>query len=866
MTWAVDLDAPSAAPNGGWESLWTSVAWLGVEEAHRDFRTVDDPTVDHRVTVRFDRPRAIAGVRVRFRSGYRPRRIILEPHGASHIDVEPEADDLQVPVDAALSGFTLTMPAGCGAAATPGVLRLRSLAITPADAPDAPPEPRLELEAFDGTRHRPAMPLTVAPLELSDHAALWIDPGRPVRAIGLRLLRIDTVGAPDLLAAWLGELPTEVGRPTARGERIVLEPPTGASRPFRLPLPSWRAFVMRLEAVDLDPEPLEPVEPRARSGVPDAWRGTTGDTLGRALRAREWSLDIARALVDPPRHAAALGCPGADARVGVSPSGRLLLRPPPGAPRGRSHTGCVSADLDLGTDRPRRVHHPDGLDLVGADGRRITLRVAGDVLRVDGAGAVRLDHFDGLTPLGRNRPLDCPTLRWPDGRPFGGHASGALHFNLADAPGPLAGPRFASVELPDPTFDRLLQGIFETAPRFLQRGARTCYGIWPSVYTGDIFGLEEDYLFYGMALWGAAETGLEAFRATYLTDAHLAKSHYLHDLRNALTPWQAERLLAIAGRRFQDLDPSEQARIVSLGRWIRDQRAGDPLDLLPPHRYGGDLSFPARALHTDAIGCVALARLAALTGDARWAAEAADYRRAVDAAFARVRDPQTGFQPLHEGAGDPGQYHQLMAAGILAPVDYFPPGDPRATALLDGLEPQGRLVMGVPRFDAWGGEGFGLDAHYGVGHLLWALAHGRRDVFWTGLYGLVSAAMDPDLFTFAEVEAVWPPGQRPPQGHLPGARLGQAAPCVGGPGAVLQLLRHAIVRTVPDADGQPTTRLRLFDGIPPSWWATGRALRVERLPTRCGPVTIEAQRRGGRLHVAYDAPGAESVEVVGVET
>jgi hypothetical protein len=865
VTWGVDIDAPTAAPNGGWESLWTSVAWLGVEEAHRDFRTVDDPEVDHHVTIRFDRPRAIAGVRVRFRSGYRPRRVVVEPHGAALIDIEPETDDLQVPVRATLAGFTLRMPAGCGALETPGVLRLRSLAITPAEALGDPAEPRLELEAFDGTRHAPAMPLSVVPLELSDHAALWIDADRPVRRVGLDLLHVDTVGSPDMLRAWLGALPAEVGRPTCRGPRVVLERAADASGPIRIPLPPWRAFVMRLEALELDPEPLEPLERVERAGVPDDWRRAAGDPLGEALRAGEWRVGAARALVEPPRHAASLGIPGADARVGVSPSGTLLLRPPPSAPRGRSHTGCVYADLRLGTPNPRRIHQPDGLDLLGADGRRITLRIAGDVLRVEGAPSCHLDHFDGLSPLARDVQLDSAPLRWPDGRPFGRRTGTALHFNLADGPGPLPPIRFAAVELPDPTFDHILRGLFETAPRFLQRGAHTCYGIWPSVYAGDVFGLEEDYLFYGMALWGAAESGLAAFRATYLTDAHLAKSHYLHDLRNALTPWQAERLLAISGRRFVDLEPSEQARLLGLGEWIRALRAADPLGLLPPYRYGGDLSFPARALHTDAIGCVALARLADMTGDATWAAEAADYRRAVDAALARVRDPETGFQPLHEGAGDPGQYHQLMAAGILAPVGYFPPGDARAAALLDGLEPQGRLVMGLPRFDVWGGDRFGLDAHYGVGHLLWALAHGRRDTFWTGLHGLVSAAMDPELFTFAEVEAVWPPGGRPPQGQLPGARLGQAAPCIGGPGAVLQLLRHAIVRALPEADGRPSARLRLLDGIPPSWWATGRALRVERLPTRCGPVTIEARRRAGRLYVEYDAPGAESVEITGVD-
>ena len=174
------------------------------------------------------------------------------------------------------------------------------------------------------------------------------------------------------------------------------------------------------------------------------------------------------------------------------------------------------------------------------------------------------------------------------------------------------------------------------------------------------------------------------------------------------------------------------------------------------------------------------------------------------------------------------------------------------------------MVLGLPRFDDWGG-GACVDAQYGIGYLLallrepaWDdhLPEDARRRFAEAWRTAVDATLDPEVLTCREVGPLLSRPREAPEGFLPGRRLSQSEPCVGGPGMLLQLLRHALVTELPEPDGRLGRRLRFLAGAPAAWRAPG--LVAEGLPTRAGPVSLRWGPEGFEVH----APGAEGLEEI----
>lgn len=872
------------------------------ECAHEQYASIDDVTSEHRAGFTADPPLPLTALRVRFRPGFVPLRWSVEtlsPDGTLRHHTSPaDALEHELPLDGApVVRVTVVLPPGGGSPSHPGVLRLLALApvVTSSD------DPHLHVERLAGRLETPASPAGIDTtgayaVDAGDAVALhlvWPAP-RLLEHVTFHLFRAGNVGDPARFAASLqvlvDEEPADVvatlddrdagvfAGVRALGLRL-LTPRVGSRLRVTLPPRPW-------------PFPL-----RAVTATPGGF-----DVARPPTAPLRWHDHL------PPRHAASLGLPDTDPRVGVAPDGAWLV------PLDGVHDRHLAVSSGPALFERAVLARGAGL-LQSARFRGVLVR---HTLLVEGGSSpclhARLEATDcPLPPLAlavRAGPLPWPAaLDAPDARtvtrdgrpliladvdltvthhthesvvhfgdarqatlrlPLGGAPARAMPFEAlaAEATGAFNTARHGAARFTahDPATQALVDALLDRANLFVQARGRVAYGLFPSVYTGDVFGLEEDYLFRALAVWGLAERALTSLRATYLTDEHLDERHYLHDLRRALTPWQTARLLDLAGLHFRDLRADERALLVACGERIVTARSltrgadGTPdargirvfPGLLPPFRFGGDLGFPTQSLHTDVASCVALRELARMTGDARFAEAERGYRRAILAALDAVNT--AALQPLHTGGGDPGEYYELMVCGILDPLDFFAPDDPRRFRFDLGVERRARLHLGLPRFDGWG-TGRGIDAHYALGYARNLLYRHEHEAFRRLLGALTKLAMDPEVHTFGEVSPLLDAPVSSPDPFVPGRRLAQAEPCAGGVGVALQLWRDAMVTELPDADGRHGRGLLLLAGMPHAGYAG--SFSIERAPTLAGPVSLSLSR--GRLQV--DAPGATAVEV-----
>lgn len=419
---------------------------------------------------------------------------------------------------------------------------------------------------------------------------------------------------------------------------------------------------------------------------------------------------------------------------------------------------------------------PDGTVLYRQAGRAGCLHVASDGRLVgvslrDDLQALPLADVPAFLGLG-------PTVRVTPGR----HE---LRIELVDAaPAPVQNSSHA------PSLSALVPLWVSDAEAFVQPDGTVPYALWPSVYAGEVFGLEEFWLMEALARWSDPKVAWRALQATYLHEGHLDPAHRLYDLRNGLAPWQTLRLARLTGE-GPTLDEVRLLR--SCGEWVSKELArphdGQP-GLLPPGRFGGDLDMPTQSLFMNAANVVGLEALAQLDSgqSGRWGDLAADLRGAVDAALDNAVDHRLSgdFQPLHTGGADPGDYYQLVASGIFLTLDYAPDHAPVIRRVVTSLERHGRLHEGLPRFDAWGSPGPGLDAQYALGHLLYLARQDEVEQARAGLQAMVDLTMDPASRAFREVCALLPEAHELcPDSVVPGIRMARSEPCSGPLGVAL---------------------------------------------------------------------------------
>lgn len=419
----------------------------------------------------------------------------------------------------------------------------------------------------------------------------------------------------------------------------------------------------------------------------------------------------------------------------------------------------------------------------------------------------------------------------------------------------------STLSIPEPTLDRLCKALRLHNRLFVRDGVMR-YGLFPGVYDGGVFGVEEGWNIVALAQLGHSDEAIATLRQTFFDPQFLAKSGQHHQYRNGLALTYAADVFALT--KDKDLLRSLWPQIVESADWICAQfRSTQVLvdgqkpvhfGLLPKHTYGGDLTDPAYSLYGSSTcwrGLRDAARLAVHMGDSRgdgWQTEANEARRNLHHAAEQSyrRDGKPPYLPFRTDDSGPvpsaGDYHQLFASLILETALFGWHGR-FSHEITDYLEQTGRQALQVARFDQWFGR-LGVDAEYSRGTQLCALH--RRDFsrFYLGLLGQVGLSCDPHTFVSPETAIVL--FDQTDHRDRMRALVEQPArfdsdPCSAGTAVMLQYLRLLLVCEERDEDDLPTGTLLIGAPMPPSFFAPGQHVAADNLPTLLGTISLRCE-------------------------
>lgn len=430
--------------------------------------------------------------------------------------------------------------------------------------------------------------------------------------------------------------------------------------------------------------------------------------------------------------------------------------------------------------------------------------------------------------------------------------------------------------LPDARLNRLWRALLLHNRLFVREG-KVRYGLFPGVYDGGLFGVEEGWNIVAMAQYGHRAEAAAALKATFFDPEFLKKDGQHHQYRNGLALTYLADVLSLQPdeallRELWPIAADSAEWIAAAFRSTQVLEGGERpphYGLMPKHTYGGDLKDPAYSLYGSSAcwrGLRDAALLAEKIGDPRavhFCAAAAEARANLHTAAERIFH-KTGTPPFlpfrtDETTDEPSarDYHQLFASLVLETALFGWRGR-WAQHLTDYLHETGRQVLGVARFDQWFGR-LGVDAEYSRGTQLCHLHRRDFDRFWLGLLGQVGLSCDPDTFVSPETAIVYFTAA---EHHARMRTLSEqpcrfdSDPCSAGTAVMLQYLRYLLCTEERDEDDRPTGRLWLLPAAPASWFRPGERIQVRELPTAFGAVSLrcEATEAELRITIAIERP------------
>jgi uncharacterized protein YozE (UPF0346 family) len=419
----------------------------------------------------------------------------------------------------------------------------------------------------------------------------------------------------------------------------------------------------------------------------------------------------------------------------------------------------------------------------------------------------------------------------------------------------------STLSIPEPTLDRLWRALLLHNRLFVRDGVMR-YGLFPGVYDGGVFGVEEGWNIVALAQFGHADEAAVALRKTFFDPQFLSKSGQHHQYRNGLALTYAAELFGLTGNRelLNELWP----QIAESAEWICeslrstqflvDGQRPTHYGLMPKHTYGGDLTEPAYSLYGSSTcwrGIRDAAQLATVMQDRRshtWLAVAAEARRNLHSAAERSyrKDGKPPYLPFRTDDSGPvpsaADYHQLFASLVLETALFGWHGR-WSHEITDYLEQTGRQVLQVARFDQWFGR-LGVDAEYSRGTQLCAIHRREFSRFYLGLLGQVGLSCDPSTFVSPETAIVlfeqheWNDRMRT-LAEQP-SRC-DSDPCSAGTAVMLQYLRMLFVCEERDEDDVPTGTLLIGAPMPASFFAPGQHFAGTNLSTALGTISLRCE-------------------------
>jgi hypothetical protein len=437
-----------------------------------------------------------------------------------------------------------------------------------------------------------------------------------------------------------------------------------------------------------------------------------------------------------------------------------------------------------------------------------------------------------------------------------------------------------TIEVPEPRINRMVKAVL--AQIFVNGdGDIMPYGSSPSMYEGDLFGVEESYPMLALSLFGFDREAERYLDGTYLRDSFLQKGDQYQSedrhqqYRNGLLPHyaiSAYRLNRDAPWIRKHLD-----RIKKCAEWtIAERRKTMELEngerplhwgLLPKWAYGGDifdsLCYPLYSNFCCWKGLVDTAWLLDELGEKedarRYADEARDYRacidRAIEGSYLKDRDPP--FAPLRLYTDKPDEskdYYQLFA-GTIFDVEAFAVGDKRARWFMNYLEDDNRTFCFLPRFRQIGSGA--LDAIYAKGYILTKLHEDAVQEFLLAFYAYLALNMERETFVSRESNILYSSDlQLGVTYNLPHGDALNTDPLVCASAVPLHWLRHMLVTEERDREGQYSGNLLLLAGVPRRWLLDGQTLRMTKMPTQFGPLSLEvaSHAKTGRIEAKLTLP------------
>jgi hypothetical protein len=433
-----------------------------------------------------------------------------------------------------------------------------------------------------------------------------------------------------------------------------------------------------------------------------------------------------------------------------------------------------------------------------------------------------------------------------------------------------------TIETPEPRLNNLyrnvLTQIFMTA-----QGDILYYGSLPSLYDDALFGIEEGYSMLALTMSGLHADAQRYMDATYLTRNFLKKVERYEEeemrhqqYRNGLQPMYAvEAYRFNRDRRWIDKHLfllKECAEWTTANRrttMTEENRNQSHYGLLQKWAYGGDLSeqlcyplFPNFACWKGLYETAQVLKELGETDDAeKYFAEAHAYRAAILNAVDRIyrADSNPPFLPLHIEATKPdgGEFFQLFS-GILEDLQFFELNDRRAAYLSDFVERDGRTFCQLPRFRCFLGSG-GLDAIYGMGHVLTKLYQNKIREFLMGFYAFQAFNMEHSCFGSRESNPIYSSDL-----HLrePFPAAAFTDPLASSSAVCVLFLRHMLVTEESLGAAQFTGNLLLLYGAPRRWYEAGKTIRIADAPTHFGKIryTVTSHSSTGRIAATLQIP------------